>query len=77
MREGRGVANWEEKIYHIHQAEKHIGNFRLVITVTGKYQHCCDNVVGEHLPMVFPSLFDVNHQDLLQPKGILHENVPL
>lgn len=33
-------------------------------------------MMGEHLPMVFPGLFDVHDDDLLHPEGELHEVIP-
>lgn len=33
-------------------------------------------MVGEHLPMVLPTLFDVDDEYLLEPEGELYEVVP-
>jgi hypothetical protein len=73
----QGRTYWEEKIYNVHQAQNHVSDFRLMVTVTCEYQHRRDDVVGEHLPVVLPSLLDIDHQYLLQPEGILNKNVPL
>jgi hypothetical protein len=74
---GEGLKYWEKKFHNIHQAKDYVGDFRLVITVTREYQRRRDDMVGEHLPMVLPSLLHVDDHDLLQPEGILNENVPL
>ena len=34
-------------------------------------------MVSEHLPMVFPPLFDIDDQQLLEPEAKLYEVVPL
>lgn len=33
-------------------------------------------MMSEHLPVVFPSLFNVHNYDLLKPEGELYEIVP-
>ena len=67
---------WEKNVHNIHYAEDHVGDFRLVVAITGEYQARRDNVVGEHLPMVLPPLLNVDDHDLLQPECILDEDVP-
>ncbi len=32
-------------------------------------------MVAEHLPMVFPTLLDIDNHDLLEPETVLDENV--
>jgi hypothetical protein len=66
----------EQNIYYIHEAENNVGYLRLVVPVTRKYQQGRHNVVREHLPVVFSSLLNVDHKDLLKPKSILYENIP-
>ena len=48
-----------------------------MIAIAPKHQRAGDDVVREHLHMVFSSFFDVDHQDLLKPEGELYEIVPL
>jgi len=47
-----------------------------VVSVAREDQKCSDNVVREHLPMVFSPLLDVDNEYLLQPEGVLDQNVP-
>ena len=47
-----------------------------MVSVAREDQKCSDNVVREHLPMVFSSLLDVDNEYLLQPEGVLDQNVP-
>ena len=74
----RGIEGtyWEEKVYNVHQAQDHVGNFRLMVAVAGEDQKRRDDVVGEHLPVVLSSLLNIDNHNLLQPKCVLDENVP-
>lgn len=47
-----------------------------MVSVAREDQKRSDNVVREHLPMVFSSLLDVDNEYLLQPEGVLDKNVP-
>lgn len=47
-----------------------------MIPITGKYQHSCDDMMREHLPVILPPLLDIYHQDLLEPKCVLYQCVP-
>jgi hypothetical protein len=47
-----------------------------VVSVAREDQKRSDNVVREHLPMVFSPLLDVDNEYLLQPEGVLDQNVP-
>jgi hypothetical protein len=42
-----------------------------VVAVAGEYQNSGNNVVREHLPMVFPPLLNIDNHDLLQPESVL------
>lgn len=33
-------------------------------------------MVGEHLPVIFPPCFNIDDQDLLEPKSILSQCIP-
>jgi hypothetical protein len=48
-----------------------------VVAVGGENQNDSDNMVSEHLPMVLSSFFHIDNHNLLQPKGILDEDVEL
>lgn len=47
-----------------------------MVAVAGENQHGRDNVMCEHLPMILSPFLDVDDQDLLKPKCVLHKNVP-
>jgi len=47
-----------------------------VVSVAREDQKGCDNVVREHLPMVLSPLLDIDHEYLLQPEGVLDQNIP-
>jgi hypothetical protein len=47
-----------------------------VVAIACENQHCRDDMVREHLPMVFSPFLNVDHQDLLEPKCVLCQNVP-
>jgi len=47
-----------------------------VVPVACEDQKGRDNVVREHLPIVFSLLLDVDDHNLLEPKGVLDEGVP-
>ena len=71
---------WESyrknKIYNIHDTEDQVCNLRLVITITCENQHCGDDVMCEHLPMVFSPSLDIDDHDLLKPESVLCKNIP-
>jgi hypothetical protein len=46
-----------------------------MVSIAGKNQNCSNDVMGEHLPMVFPPLFDIDNHDLLQPESVLYEDI--
>ena len=70
-------SNSEYEINYVHETEDHVSGFRPVVAVAGEHQDAGNDVMGEHLRMVFSSFFDIDHKDLLQPKRELHEVVPL
>lgn len=47
-----------------------------MVSVAREDQKRSDNVVREHLPMVFSPLLDVDNEYLLQPESVLDQNVP-
>ena len=67
---------WENEIHDIHDAQNQVSYLGLVVSVTREDQKGCDNVVREHLPMVLSPLLNIDHEDLLQPEGVLDQNVP-
>lgn len=66
----------KNQVYSIHHAENQVCYFGLMVAITGENQASGDNVMREHLPMIFPPLLNVDDHDLLEPKGVLSENVP-
>ncbi len=63
-------------VYHVHQTENQVANLGLVVAITCEDQSAGYNVMGKHLEIVFPPLFDVHHKDLLQPERKLDQIVP-
>jgi hypothetical protein len=47
-----------------------------VISVASEKKDARDDMVCEHLPMIFSSLFDIDNHNLLEPKGELREYIP-
>ena len=47
-----------------------------MIAVAGKHENASDDMMRDHLPMVFPSFLDVDHDNLLHPKSKLYEVIP-
>lgn len=70
-------AYWEEKIHNIHQTKNRDAHFRLMIAVTCEHETASNDVMDEHLPIIFSSLFNVDHNNLLNVEGELYEVVPL
>lgn len=48
-----------------------------MISIAQEYECARNNVVREHLPMVFPAFFNIHNDDLLEPECKLNEIVPL
>jgi hypothetical protein len=67
----------EHQIDDIHQTQDDIADLCLVVAVAANQEQTCDDVVGEHLPMILSALFNVDDQDLLQPKAELSQIVEL
>lgn len=67
----------KQDVHNIHQTQNGVSNFGLMITVASEDQDAGNNMMREHLGIVFPALFDVDYQDLLQIKCKLHEVIPL
>ena len=68
---------WEEKVSVVHDAENDIGDIREAVRVANIHQHRCYNVMGEHLPMILPSFFEVEGEHLVKPRRKLDQIVPL
>ena len=49
----------------------------MTVSVRGVNEADGDDVMGEHLPVVLSALFNVDNQNLLQPKGQLGKHVSL
>lgn len=49
----------------------------MVVTIGSDNQRDGDEVVGQHLPVVFATLLNVDHKDLLEPEAELREDVEL
>lgn len=47
-----------------------------MVAVTGEHEDAGDDVMGKHLPVVFPPFFNVDNEHLLNVEGELDEVVP-
>ena len=47
-----------------------------MIAITRKKQNASDDVMSEHLPVILPSLLNLDDHDLLQPESKLDQYVP-
>jgi hypothetical protein len=56
------------KVDYIHKAEHHVRSIQIPIHICDRNERACDDVMGEHLGMVFATLLDVDHEDLLEPE---------
>lgn len=65
----------ENQIDDIHQTQDDIADLGLVVAVAANQEQTCNDVVGEHLPMVLSALFHIDDHDLLQPEAELSEVV--
>lgn len=71
---GRLCYNWtygEEQIDNIHEQKDKVADTRVAISVGRINQGVGNDVVGEHLPVILATLFDVDDQDLLDPEAEL------
>ena len=62
----------KKKVNHLHDNKDDVSYLRLVITITRQHQNAGNKVMGEHLPVVFSPLLDIDNQNLLHPEGELH-----
>jgi hypothetical protein len=66
----------EKNIDYIHKTQYDIANLRLVVAIAGEEEGARKDVVGKHLPVVFSPFFNIDNEDLLEPKCKLSEIVP-
>jgi hypothetical protein len=74
------VVGWtyrQQEINYVHETEDNIGNICVTVHVGNRNRDTGDDMVGEHLVMIFAAFFEMDNEDLLEPKGQLHEVVPL
>lgn len=67
----------EKEVDNIHQDKNQVAHACVAVPVRGENKGICHDVVGEHLPVVLPALFDVDDNDLLHPERELSKHVPL
>ena len=48
----------------------------MVIPIARKYEKTGDDVMGEHLVVVFPPLLNIDYYNLLKPECKLHKIIP-
>lgn len=66
----------QQKVHNIHQTQHHIRDIVEAVDVRRAQQTAGDNVMGQHLVVVLPSLLNIDNQNLLHPKRQLHEQIP-
>ena len=69
-------AHRKEKVHHIHEAQNQVAHFSLVVAIAGKHQCASNDVMSEHLRMVFPPFFNMDDQYLLHPERELDKVIP-
>lgn len=73
-----GTATYrQQEIDNVHQTQHHVGDVVEAVDIRGTQQRARDQVVRQHLVVVFPPLLDVDNEDLLNPERQLHEQIPL
>ena len=72
----RSKAYSKKYINYLHEIEYDISDLCLVVAVTHEHENAGDDVVAQHLPVVFSPLLDVDDEDLLDPETELYEVVP-
>ena len=72
----KAITYWQEKIHDVHDDQDNSSDFGLVVAVAAKYKCRRDDVMREHLPVIFPPLFNVDNDDLLKPECELSQVVP-
>ena len=75
--ENGSQAHREANVHRIHETQNHVADSGLVISIAGEHQYACNDMVSEHLPVVFPPLFNVDNDNLLEPEAELYKIVPL
>ena len=65
----------EDNVDDVHKAEDEVADAGLVVAVGKDEEEAGDDMMGEHLPVVFAAFFDVDDDDLLEPEGELDEVV--
>ena len=65
----------EENVSKIEQHQNQVAHSVVVVSVRSNNQGNSDEVVRQHLPMVLATLFDVDNEDLLKPKGPLTQYI--
>jgi hypothetical protein len=74
---GRRNTHGQYYIDQVHGAQNDNANTGVVVAVGKKEQGNGEDVVGEHLGVVFPLLLDIDHQNLGNPEGPLRKVVEL
>jgi hypothetical protein len=64
---GRKRTNSEEDVAQVHRYEDGVADPSPVEDVAGGHEDEGDDMMGEHLVVVFPSLLEVDDDDLLDP----------
>lgn len=65
----------EENITPVHENHDDASNSREVSEVTSYHKDYGDNVVGHHLPMIFPTSLRIEDKNLMNVEGGLTEIV--
>lgn len=71
------AAYGKEQIHHVHDDQDEQSNAGVVVAVARRNQGRGDEVVAKHLPVVLAAVFDVDDDNLLQPKSPLGKHVEL
>ena len=71
------LTNRQDDVDDVHQDQNQSSDASEVVDVGGMDEGDGQEMVSKHLPMVLPTLFDVQGNDLLEPKGPFGQHVSL
>jgi hypothetical protein len=72
-----GRAYREDDVDKVHDAQDDGSDAHVVVSIGEEEERGREEVVGEHLRIVFALLLNVDDQDLLDPEAPLHQVIPL
>jgi hypothetical protein len=65
------TTHWEEDITPVHEDHDDAANSCEVGEIARYHENYGDDVVGHHLPMIFPTCFSIENKNLMSIEGDL------